>query len=99
MKTQVARHLSTLSEEIASTRSRLDRLRDRLELQRAALEEQRLRMLIAETPLADRDLHSVTDGFLHLVQEVGRVEEALEGLCRERMRLAGLSGEAPDWVI
>ena len=88
MKTQASRHLSSLSEEIASTRSRLDRLRDRLEVQRAALEEQRLRMLIAETPLADRDLHAVTDGFLRLVQEVARLEDLLEALSSERTRLA-----------
>jgi hypothetical protein len=86
MKTQVSRHLSSLSDEIASTRARLKRLRDRLEIERAALEEQRLRMLIAETPLADRDLHSVTEGFLQLAHEVRRVEAALETL-REQRRL------------
>src|SRR5687768_5895721 len=88
MKTQVSRHLSSLSDEIASTRAHLGRLHDRLEIQRAALDEQRLRMLIAETPLADRDLHAVTDGFLHMAQEVRRVEEALAILCEERIRLS-----------
>ena len=88
MRTQVTRHLSSISEEIVSTRARLNRLLDRLEVQRAALEEQRLRMLIAETPLADRDLHSVTEGFLHMAHEVRRVEEDLALLCEERRRLS-----------
>ena len=88
MKIQVSRHLSDLSDEVASTRARLNRLRDRLELQRTALEEQRLRMLIAETPLADRDLHFAADGFLHLAREVRHVEEHLELLLEERSRLS-----------
>ncbi len=88
MKIQVSRHLSDLADEIASTRARLNRLRDRLELQEGELDEQRLRMLIAETPLADRDLHSVTDGFLHLAREVRSVEEDLEVLLEERSRLS-----------
>ena len=88
MKTQVSRHLSSLSEEIASTRARLRRLHDRLEVQRATLDEQRLRMLIAETPLADRDLQAVADGFRRLEHEVRRTEEALEILCEQRRRLS-----------
>ncbi len=88
MKTQVSRHLFSLSAEIASTRANLRRLRDRLELQRAALEEQRLRMLIAETPLADRNLHSVEEGFLDLVGEVRHMEQALETLVEQERRLS-----------
>ena len=88
MKTQVSRHLSSLSDEIASTRAQLRRLCDRLELQGAVLEEQRIRMLIAETPLADRNLHSVEEGYLDLAGDVRRVEEALDVLLRHRDRLS-----------
>lgn len=88
MKTQVSRHLSSISDEIDSAHARLRRLRDRLELQRAALDEQRLRMLIAETPLADRDLHAAAEGFLDLSREVLRAEEALGSLREEQTRLS-----------
>jgi uncharacterized protein (DUF2267 family) len=88
MKSQASRHLSSLSEEIARTRAHLRRLRDRLEVEQAALDEQRLRMLIAETPLADRDLHIAADGFLLLSREVQRVESALESLTSEQGMLS-----------
>ena len=88
MKSQVSRHLSSLSEEIARTHAKLQRLRDRLEVQQAALDEQRLRMLIAETPLADRDLHAAEQAFLELSGEVRRVEVALANLTSEQRRLS-----------
>lgn len=88
MKSQVSRHLSSLSDEIAGTHAQLQRLRDRLEVQQAALDEQRLRMLIAETPLADRDLHVAEQVFLDLSGEVRRVEVALENLTSEQLRLS-----------
>ena len=88
MKSQVSRHLSSLSDEIVRTRALLRRLRDRLEVQQAAVEENRLRMLIAETPLADRDLHVAAEGFLLLSQEVRRVEAVLDSLTSEEARLS-----------
>ena len=66
----------------------LHRLRDRLDVQGALLDEYRLRMLIAETPLADRDLQVAADGFLRIEDEVRRVEAAIESLRREERRLA-----------
>jgi hypothetical protein len=89
MKSQVSRHLSSISDEIARTRAHLHRLRDRLEVQQSALEEQQLRMLIAETPLADRELHLAADGFHLLSHEVRRVEAVLESLSSEQARLSG----------
>jgi hypothetical protein len=90
MKTHASRRLSTLMEEIASSEAELRRLRDRLEAQRAALDECRLRMLIAETPLADRDLHAAADGYLRVEQEVRRVERSLAVLRDDQQRLGRL---------
>jgi chromosome segregation ATPase len=86
MKSHVSRHLSTLSADIASAQAELSRLRDRLEVQRAALDDFRVRMLIAETPLADRDLHAASVGYLRIEQEIRDAEQALAAL-REEERL------------
>ena len=88
MSNQVTRHLSTLSSEIADARAHLTRLRERLETQCVTLEESRIRMLIAETPLADRELHAAAEGYLRLEREVRDVEAALETLRHEQDLLA-----------
>ena len=93
MSSQASRRLSGLSEEIASEKVHLARLRDRLEVQRALLEEHRLRMLIAETPLADRELQRAAESFLRIEGEVRELEAAIETLRGEERglvrRLAG----------
>ena len=89
MSSQVSRRLSSLLEEIASKKAELGRLRDRFDVQRAVLDEYRLRMLIAETPLADRDLQVAADGFLRIEQEVRLLEGTIETLRLEERRLAG----------
>ena len=70
-------------------RTDLARLRERLEVQRSLLDEYRLKMLIAETPLADGQLRAAAESFLSIDEEVRRAEAALESLHRERQRLAG----------
>lgn len=93
MSSQDSRRLSGLSEEIASKDAHLARVRDRLEVQRALLEEKRLRMLIAETPLADRDLQRAAASFLRIEAEVRDLENAIDTLRVEErglaLRLAG----------
>jgi chromosome segregation ATPase len=90
MKTHVVRRLSTLSEEISETSAELGRLRDRLAAQLSVLDDCRLRMLLAETPLADRDLR-VADRKVRAIQgEVGRLEESLSAMRLEQRRLSGL---------
>ena len=77
MKNQVTLRLSGLCEEIAATAARLDRLRDRLDAQGALLEECRLRMLIAETPLAAGELHGAALGYGRLEAQVHDLERLL----------------------
>ena len=89
MTSQVSRRISSLSQEIASKKAQLGRLRDRLDVQRVLLDEYRLRMLIAETPLADRDLQVAAEGFLEIEREVRTLESSIETLRLEEQRLAG----------
>lgn len=69
-------------------KAELGRLRDRLDVQRALLDEYRLRMLIAETPLADRDLQVAAEAFLRIEEDVRLLEDTIESLRREERRLA-----------
>jgi hypothetical protein len=88
MTNHVSHHLSSLSEELSAAGARLVRLRDRLDAQQAALDECRLRMLIAETPLAGRELHSAAADYLRIEREVRRVEQVITSLHADERRLA-----------
>jgi hypothetical protein len=88
MKTLVKRRLLTVSRDIAETRAELAMARDELATAGGRLDEFRLRMLIAETPLADRDLRFAVEGFRRVEERVRRLEADLEVLRAERRRLA-----------
>lgn len=88
MISQLSRRLSSLTAEIASRQADLSRLRDRLEVQTSLLDEYRLRMLMAETPLADRDLQLASESCRRIEREMGRVEEAVSALRLEQLGLA-----------
>lgn len=88
MRNQVTIRLSTLAGEIASARAELARLQERLEAQDAILGDCEVRMLIAETPLADRDLHVAAVDRRRIAQEVARAQAALDRLRLEEQRLA-----------
>lgn len=55
MSTHLKRRLSLLSDEIARLRTEVAILREQLEFQTDVLEQARVRSLVAETPLADRE--------------------------------------------
>jgi hypothetical protein len=89
MSTRIRPQLAALSEEIAGARAELAMARDVLAERRAALDECRLRMLIAETPIADRDLHRAAAFYARARAEVDRLDGILEDLRAEERRLAG----------
>ena len=80
--------LAALSVEIAGTRTELAMARELLAERESTLEEYRLRMLMAETPLADRDLHRAVLIRDRARAEVDRLELALATLRDEERRLA-----------
>jgi chromosome segregation ATPase len=87
VRNQTTLRLSTLAGEIAGARAELARLQESLEAQDAVLGDCEVRMLIAETPLADRDLHVAAADRGRIAQEVARAQEALDRLRSEERRL------------
>lgn len=88
VRNQVTMRLSTLAREIAGARAELARLRERLEAQDSVLGDCEVRMLIAETPLADRDLHVAAADRRRIADQVARAQAALDILRSEERLLA-----------
>ncbi|MGH2677969.1 MAG: hypothetical protein ACRDHB_06375 [Actinomycetota bacterium] len=66
----------------------MDRARQRLSERRTALEECHLRMLIAETPVADLDLRLAIEEHRRLEREVDRLDRILDDLRAEERGLS-----------
>ena len=94
MKTHAARRLSSLTDDISSAHAEVELLREWLARQRSLVDDFRLRLLIAETPLADRDFHAAEAAYRRMELEVHRAEGALAMLREDEHRLALLVGGA-----
>jgi hypothetical protein len=89
----VKRRLSSLSDEIARVRTELSILREQLAFQDGVLEEARVRMLVAETPLADREFQIAADDHRRIERLVGDQETLLAALVEEQERLLAALGQ------
>jgi hypothetical protein len=84
--------LDDVSRDLARARAELGFLRDRLAAEGQALEDRRLRMLIAETPVADRDLHRSAEAVGRLESRIGELEAEVAALVAEERRRGGARG-------
>jgi hypothetical protein len=89
MKTYAQRHLPTLTREIAEADAELVILRDRLRHEGSILEDLHLRMLIAETPQADVDLHRAARAVERIRHRIMGLQSKVWALRSEEARLAG----------
>jgi hypothetical protein len=97
MNERVSRRLSSVCREIAASQAALDRARERLSERRATLEESHLRMLIAETPVADLDLRLAIEEHRRREREVARLDRILDDLRAEERELSDrLDRAAPN---
>lgn len=87
MTSHLIRRLASLDREIRVLETELAHARDQFAVQQAALEESRLRVLVAETPVADEDHQRTADTHRVLEQSVARLERALGELREQRRRL------------
>jgi chromosome segregation ATPase len=87
MRNRVSLLLSSVRDELSATRAALDRARQRLAGHSSLVEDSRLRMLMAETPLADRDLRLAEDDHRLMSHEVARLEAMLRDLSAQERSL------------
>ncbi len=92
MTGNVKRRLTSLSDEISGVRTELAILREQLMFQEGVLEEARVRMLVAETPLADREFQVAADDHRRIERLVAEQETVLAALVAEQERLLAVLG-------
>ena len=83
----IQRALSLLSQRIDKAREELRIVEEQLLFQMDVLEEAKTRMLVAETPLADREFRVARDDHERLVAERDRVTKQIAELQLEQDRL------------
>jgi hypothetical protein len=83
----IQKSLSDLGERLTRTREDLRIVEEQLLFQMDVLEEAKTRMLVAETPLADREFRVAREDHDRLVEERARVSAEIAELQAEQDRL------------
>ena len=91
---QVKSHLVAISEEMNRARAEIEILREQLRFQADVLEEARIRLLVAETPLADREFRIASDDHRRIERVLRDAEATLQALAEEQDRLLATLSEA-----
>jgi hypothetical protein len=89
MSKNIERRLLSLSDEIASVRAELAVLGEQLVFQHDVMEESRVKALVAETPLADREFRIAEDDFRRIQRVLDDANERLLAMREEQDRLLG----------
>jgi hypothetical protein len=89
MSKNIERRLLSLSDEITSVRAELAVLGEQLVFQHDVMEESRVKALVAETPLADREFRIAEDDFRRIQRVLDDANERLLALREEQDRLLG----------
>ncbi|HYU58115.1 MAG TPA: hypothetical protein VEO00_08715 [Actinomycetota bacterium] len=90
---QVKSRLVAVSEEMDRARSEIEILREQLRFQEDVLEETRVRLLVAETPLADREFRIASDDHRRIERVLQDAEGTLAALAEEQDRLLAALSE------
>jgi hypothetical protein len=83
----ISRSLADLGERLARARQDLRIAEEQLVFQRDVREDARIRMLVSETPLAERDFRIARDDYERLERERTRLQAEIADLRREQDRL------------
>lgn len=84
---RIQKSLSELGDRLTKARADLRIVEEQILFQMDVLEEAKTRMLVAETPLADREFRIARDDYDRLTQERARVTAEIEELQAEQDRL------------
>jgi hypothetical protein len=88
------RRLVAISQELTALHDEGAILAEQLAFAHDVVDENRLRALVAETPLADRDLRVASDDLRRIERVVADLERRVGRLRQEQDRLLGQAGEA-----
>ncbi|MGH2747040.1 MAG: hypothetical protein ACRDKB_03820 [Actinomycetota bacterium] len=84
---RIQKNLSELGDRLTKARADLRIVEEQILFQMDVLEEAKTRMLVAETPLADREFRVARDDYDRLTHERARVTAEIEELQAEQDRL------------
>ena len=87
MSRNIERQLLSLSEEISAIRDEIGILGEQLAFQNDVMDDTRVRALVAETPLADREFRIASEDFHRIRRAVEETKGRLDTLLEERDRL------------
>ena len=87
---KLQKSLSQLGDRIAKARADLHIIEEQVLFQMDVVEETKTRMLVAETPLADREYRIANDDFQRMQKERERVIAEIAELQKEQDRLLDL---------
>ncbi|HEX9236530.1 MAG TPA: hypothetical protein VF972_09655 [Actinomycetota bacterium] len=85
----IQRRLDAISTEVGVLRDEGAILAERLAIAHEVVEATKIRALVAETPLADRDLHVAAEGLRRIEQVKADLDRRLARLREELDRLVG----------
>jgi hypothetical protein len=84
---QIQRNLSDLGERLSRAKEDLRIVEEQVLYQMDVLEDAKTRMLVSETPIADREFQIARADYERLAKERARVNEEIAELQREQDRL------------
>jgi hypothetical protein len=83
----IQRHLSDLAARLDKARADLRIVEEQVLFQMDVVEETKTRMLVSETPLAEREYHVARDDHERMLKEQQRIWEVIADIQREQDRL------------
>ncbi len=89
MTRNLERRLLTLSGEISTLRAEIAILDEQLAFQQDVMEDTRVRALVAETPLADREFRVASDDLRRIQRVTEDARTRLRALLEDQDRLLG----------
>lgn len=87
MLRNVERRLSAISSEVSGLRAEIGILEEQLAFQRDVMDDTRVRALVAETPLAEREFRIAEQDFRRIERVADETRARLAALLEERDRL------------
>ncbi|MQA99271.1 MAG: hypothetical protein GEU78_03110 [Actinobacteria bacterium] len=84
---RIERNLNALTDHLNQAREELRIVEEQILFQMDVVEETKTRMLVSETPLADRDHHEARADHERMLKERARIQARMAELQREQDRL------------